>query len=123
MGLDRRTVADEFHRLAKRQGLRPEDFLPRDFYIYEVELVELLDLREKAARDVLGLQQGDLSSDELRTCQLVGESAHHAGREGILAPSAADGGTVLAVFLDRMLPGSAVRDVAVELWDVPPRLG
>jgi RES domain-containing protein len=125
LGIDRATVIDEFHRHAARQGRSPTDFLPRAFYVYEVDLRDLLDLRDRAYREALNLDDQAIRSDELSACQRVGEAAHHAGREGIIAPSAAGAGTALAVFLDNLRPGSYVRPREHSIWtleDEPPEL-
>ena len=53
-------------------------------------------------------------------CQEVGEAAHHLGREGILAPSATGTGTVLAVFVERVLPNSRLALVSTTRWDSIP---
>jgi len=48
--------------------------------------------------------------------QQVGEAAHHCGREGIIAPSATGFGSVLAVYIDRLMPGSELHPNQEELW-------
>jgi len=120
LGLDRRTVVDEFHRLARRQRRDPADFLPRVFYRYELLLRELVDLRDPAAPRALGVRAAELRSDRLDACQRIGAAAHDAGHEGLLAPSAAGEGTVLAVFLDRVAPPSAIAPTRMETWEQAP---
>jgi RES domain-containing protein len=120
LGLSREVVVGEFHRLAARQRLVPEAFLPRTYYSYQVELTALLDLRPASARSALGLGDGDLSAEDLARCQAVGEAAHACNREGILVPGAAGDGDVLAVFIARLRPASMVRDVAAETWEALP---
>jgi hypothetical protein len=71
-------------------------------------LQHVIDLRLDAHAEALGLDGGDMAADDPRSCQLVGEAAHHAGFEALLAPSATGAGDIAAVFLDRMLPGSLV---------------
>ncbi len=120
LALDRDTVARELHRLAARQGLAPEDFMPRDLFTYEVRLQHVIDLREERSAMAVGLAAGLMASDDPTECQLVGQAAHHAGFEGLLAPSATGAGDVLAVFLDRTLPDSIVRDTSCKRWIDPP---
>jgi hypothetical protein len=43
------------------------------------------------------------------------------GLESVVAPSAAGPGTVLAVFLEQLRPGSRLEAVSSERWDEPPR--
>lgn len=44
----------------------------------------------------------------------------HLGREAIKAPSATGTGDVLAVFIDRLLPDSAVEPLDFETWESAP---
>jgi RES domain-containing protein len=115
------TAAREFYRLARRQGLHPRDFLPRDLYTFEVELEVVLDLRLNEARERVGPSSAELRSDDARACQAIGETAHHLGLEGIAAPSAAGGGGImLAVFLDRLRPSSRMEPTSHVRWNEPP---
>lgn len=122
MALDIPTITAEFYRAAERQGMRSEDLLPRKVYRYEVRLVALLDLRRKSALETVGLTEALVRGDDLRPCQVIGESAHYLGLEGLLAPSAVGPGPVLAVFYSKLRAGSFVRDVAEETWtSLPPK--
>jgi len=119
LGLDEATVSREFRRHAARQGRALSDFLPRTLYGYDVEAANLVDLRDSGAASAVGLEGAAFGADDLRPCQRVGEAAQHAGREGILAPSAAGSGPVLALFLDSVKPGSSIAPHALGTWDVP----
>lgn len=124
LGLSREAVIGEFHRFAAKQGLPPEAFLPRLFYTYELSVSSMLDLRVAQSRETVGLDDADLTSDDLEACQTVGEAVLACGREGIIAPGAAGCGDVLALFVARLRPRSSVVDVDSELWEmVPPRTG
>ncbi len=114
------TAVAEFHRMAQKIGVPPEGFLPRRLYRYDLRLQAVLDLRSAEARESIGLPAGDLAEADLAKCQAVGEAAHQLGREAILAPSAADAGTVLAVFLDRLDPASAISVIDFVDWTAPP---
>ncbi|MBA3808933.1 MAG: RES family NAD+ phosphorylase [Solirubrobacterales bacterium] len=120
LALERETTVLEFYRLVKRQGRTPEDFLPRRMYRYDIALTAILDLRDPPIRVALQLSETDLRSDDAAKCQQIGESAHYLGLEGILAPSAAGEGNVLAVFFDRLHADSQVRDLDHEPWTAPP---
>jgi RES domain-containing protein len=120
LALEQETTAREFLRMAERQRRAPEDFMPRQMYRYEVTLSDVLDLRAESARARLGLGDGDLVREDAARCREVGACAHYCGREGILAPSATGQGTVLAVFFERLQPGSEVREVSSTEWVVPP---
>lgn len=120
-GLDGQTVEDEFHRLARRQGVRASGFLPRELHRLRVDLGAILDLRDDSARAAIGLDERQLRSDDLGACQAIGAAAHSIGIEAILAPSAANGGTALAVFLDALRPDSTVEVTGLEaVWEEPP---
>jgi RES domain-containing protein len=120
LGLDQRTVIAEFERLARRQGLAPSSFLPRRLYRYDGKLQNLLDLRQPETYEALGLTRETMAADDATACEAVGEAAFVAGREGVLAPSATGEGEVLAVFLERLTPPSALRDVDSVLWEHVP---
>ena len=105
--LTRETMLDELERAARRQGLTVADLLPRIEVRYGVGLQRVLDLRDPEALASVGLKPGDIAADDWTACQAVGEAAHHAGFEGILAPSAAEG-DVLVVFLDQVARGSTL---------------
>ncbi len=120
LALERPTTVSEFYRLAARQGRAPEDFLPRRMYRYEVSLGAVLDLRDPTARASVELGEAELRSNDAAKCRQIGEAAHYLGLEGILAPSAAGEGTVLAVFFDRLHADSQIRDIDHEPWTAPP---
>ena len=121
LGLDVATVVDEFHRLARRQALAPEAFLPRELHRFDVRLVAVLDLRADLARDALGLDERALKADDASVCRAVGSAAHSLGLEALIAPSAAGKGTVLAVFLDALGAESLVEAVElIDVWEDPP---
>ncbi len=120
LGASRDVAVAEFRRLAVKQRVLPESFLPRTLYTYDIDVGSLLDLRPEAARATVGLTDRELLSDDLRPCQAVGEAAHACGREGIVVPGATGSGDVLAVFIGQVKPGSVVRDVHAELWETVP---
>lgn len=122
LALDVATAVREFHRLATKQGLSPADFLPRDFVTYDLRVQHLIDLRIQEHALALNLDDERMTADDPAACQLVGEAAHHAGFEALLAPSATGAGDIAVVFLDRMLPGSRVREIASTRWDDAPPL-
>jgi RES domain-containing protein len=106
LALDRETVVAEFERAARRQGLTPDQFLPRELREFDVRLSAVLDLTSASTRKAIGLGEGDLRVDNPVRCREVGEAAHYLGLEAVMAPSAAGPGNVLAVFLEKLRPGS-----------------
>jgi RES domain-containing protein len=102
------TLVAEWMRAAARQGLAPEDFLPRTLVTLQVRLEAVVDLRKPHARKSVGLTDADITSINAAPCQTIGEAAHFLGHEGLLAPSATEVGDVLAIFLDNMKVDSRV---------------
>lgn len=70
-----------------------------------------LDLTDARVRGEWGLDDGTLAGGDLRPCQEVGRAARRAGYEAIRFPSATGHGVNLAIFLDRLHPGSGVQVV------------
>jgi len=110
----------EFYRLAERQGMPAENLLPRRFQEYAVELRELLDIREEDSRGGLGLTAAVITGVDPSRCQAVGDAAHYAGFEGILAPSATGAGDVLAIFTGNLVAGSSIEVGDSRLWITLP---
>jgi RES domain-containing protein len=116
LALEEATLFAEFERAARRQGLAPDDFLPRDLHRLAVKLTAVLDLRESAAREAIRLTEHELRGDNREPCRAIGRAAHDLGLEGVLAPSATGSGTVLAVFPDDLAPGSVLTILSSEAW-------
>jgi len=121
LAMESQTAVAEFHRMAKRSGRAPHDFMPRRIYRYELRLASLVDLRQGPAQAALGLTLDDFGADDPARCQAIGEAAQYLGREGIIATSASGRGAVVAVFFDRLEPDSLVQPIDYETWDAPPK--
>lgn len=119
VGLTQDVVLAEFRRLARRSGRSTTDFLPRELYRIDVELQLVLDLTDPTTVRTLGVDSAALTSDELTTCQSVGDAAHYIGTEAILALSAAGPGSTLAVYTDRLQPASVLTPHLLGQWVVP----
>lgn len=119
-GLTEEVVTAEFRRLALRTGRSTEDFLPRDLYRIDVTLQAVLDLTDPAVVRDLGVDAEDLTADDIGTCQAIGDAAHYLSIEAILAPSAAGSGSALAVYTDRLQPGSVLEPHLLRQWDLAP---
>ena len=84
-----------------------------------VRLRRVLDLTDATVRDAWGLTLDDLAADDYARCQEVALAARADGYEAIRYPSAAmredresgDSAVNLAIFADRLHPGSEVRVV------------
>jgi RES domain-containing protein len=97
-----------------------EDFVPRRLYRYRLDLQAILDLTGERDRLPQALAELDLQGSDRNATQAVGEAAEHLGREAIKAPSATGTGEVIAVFIDRLLPDSAIEPLDFETWELPP---
>lgn len=87
---------------------------------YEIVLQHVIDLRIEEHANTLELDRQQMRSKEPSACQLAGEAAHHAGFEGLLAPSATGEGDIAVVFLDQTLPDSVLRDLSRTRWKQVP---
>lgn len=121
LGLDVPTVIAEFYRFAERQGMPPGNLLPRKLITCRLELSAAVDFRDRIAWPELGLSDVVVESDDPALCQRLGDAAHYAGFEGILAPSATGMGSVAAVFTDRLRAGSRIDLVDTEEWVILPK--
>jgi RES domain-containing protein len=120
LGLDASTVVAEFYRFAEKQGMPPENLLPRKLITCHLELSASVDFRDQIAWPELGLSSVVIESDDSALCQRLGDAAHYVGFEGILAPSATGSGDVVAVFTDRLRAGSRIDVMETQEWVVLP---
>jgi len=111
----------ELDRLAESQTVTAEDLLRaapgRTLNTLRVRALEVLDLREPAARAQVGLELDDITDDDWTACQAVGESANFLQLGGVLAPSATGVGLVLAVYEARVAPGQLTLEETKPLTD------
>lgn len=93
------TVWAEFYRAAAELGTPPMRMFPRRLWRLAAELSEVVDVREPAALEQLGLPPPRPSSTEWPVFQAVGERLALAGVEGLLYRSSAHtDGVCLCVF-------------------------
>ena len=101
---DRETALAELDHRARMAGLTLEFSARR-----------ILDLTDPAVCDAWGLSAADLSDNDYARCQEVARSARDDGFEAIRFPSARGHGENYAIFLDRLAPGSHLREEAREV--------
>lgn len=103
------TCMAELDRVAASQNVTVDDLLRatagRTLSTVGVTELAVLDLRDAAARNHVGLDLDDIADDDRTACQAVGQSADFLQLQGVLAPSAAGGGWVCAVYESRVFPG------------------
>lgn len=102
--------------------LRPEMVGPRNLLTCEVAVDDVLDLRDPASLQRIGLSRDALSSatDDYAPCQRVGQAAHQLGLRGVIAPAATGLGETLALFEEKFEPSEYPRIVTRERWATLP---
>lgn len=110
------------HLVETVEGMQPHMVGPRRLVTCEVEITNVLDLRESASRDVIGLTIADLCSKvgDYVACHRVGEAAHQLGLHGIIAPAASGLGETLAIFENQLLENEQPALVEEQTWDSLP---
>jgi RES domain-containing protein len=119
------TAVAELHRRAEQLGVPVTALAPRTMLTLAARLRRVLDLTEPSVRAEWGLVDADLGADDHARCQEVALAARADGYEAIRYPSAARAHPAdarahdaaednLAIFADRLLPGSDVRVVRHE---------
>jgi len=88
----------------------------------EVEIANVLDLRENESRDAIGLTVADLCSEvgKYRACHRIGKASHQLGLHGIIAPAASGLGETLAIFEDQLFENEQPALVEEQTWDSLP---
>lgn len=114
------------HLVETVEGMQPQMVGPRRLVTCEVEITSVLDLRESASRDAIGLTLADLCSEvgDYGGCHRIGEAAHGLGLHGVIAPAAGGLGETFAVLEDRLPEGeqpSLVEELAWESLPADPR--
>jgi RES domain-containing protein len=112
--LTRPCVVAELTRQARRQGLIIGDLLPRELWQLDTDLTKVLDLTEPSTLTALDINTDDLTRDDHRFTQELGDAAHQHGFNGIRTPSATGVDHVLAILPDNL----ARVVVSVELIDL-----
>jgi RES domain-containing protein len=120
--LTRPCVVAELTRQAQRQGLTIGDLLPRELWQLNADLTKVLDLTEPSTLTALDINTDDLTRDDHRFTQELGEAAHQHGFNGIRTPSATGVDHVLAIFPDN-LAGVVLTAELIELWPTVDDLG
>lgn len=93
---------------------------PRLLSTVRLDLRRVLDLRDEDVQRALGVTRDDLVADDPAVPRAIGEQAHDAGFEAIVAPSAAGPGDVIALFPSRLAEGSAAEVVGVRAYPAGP---
>lgn len=103
------TAIEELRRRAERDGVSLGSLHPRSLFVLDVHLRAIIDLTSAEELLSWGLTPDDLTSDDLARCQEVVAVAVQHGAEAIRWKSATGSGESLAIFIERLLPGSSIR--------------
>lgn len=109
VSLDPDTPLRELRRQAVHAGTEVTALLPRTLFAAEARLRRVVDLACTDGPATWGLFRGALPSDDWTECEHLARRARLQGYEAIRFPSATGAGENLAIFLDRLAPGSSVR--------------
>jgi RES domain-containing protein len=110
------TVAAELFRLAERHFIGAEALLPRDVYMYSLDLQDVIDLTDQESEKLLGVDRHQLTDTNRDLTHFLGDSAFSLGTQAIVSYSAADkNGLVIAVFPEN-LRGCDLRPELVDSW-------
>jgi RES domain-containing protein len=104
------SVLAELDYRAGLLGLTRAELLPRLMLTFELSVRRVLDLTDPAMRSAWGLSEENLAGDDYTRCREVARAARTDGIEAIRYPSARGRGINYAVFLDRLRPGSHLRE-------------
>lgn len=114
VSLDPDTPLRELRRQAIHAGVEVIAFLPRTLFAADARLQRVVDLACADGPAAWGLSDAALASDDWSACQDVARRARMEGFEAIRFPSATGAGENLAVFPDRLAPGSYIRIIREE---------
>lgn len=107
---DRETALAELDHRARLAGLSREELLPRLLLTLDLTVRRVLDLTDEEVRTAWGIAADELRSSDYPRCQEIARAARDDGYEAIRFPSARGVGDNYAVFLDRLAPGSHLRE-------------
>lgn len=102
--------------------MRPEMVGPRNLLTCEVAVNDILDLRDPASLQRVGLSHVALTSDvgDYDACQRVAQAAHQLDLRGVIAPSSSGLGETLALFEEKFEPAEYPTIISVARWDTLP---
>jgi len=109
-------VAEAYRHLVDDvEGMTGDLVGPRHVLTCEVELTDVVDLRDRANLRTIGLDAEGLAGAH-GPCQRVGQAAHQLGRHGIIAPAATGLGETLALFEHHLPESELPRLLQTTTW-------
>jgi RES domain-containing protein len=110
------------HHVEPIEGMKPHMVGPRRLVTCEVEISDVLDLRDPKSREAVDITITELMSDvgDYEVCHRIGQAAHQLELHGIIAPAATGLGETLAIF-ERRLSADEQPVLVTELtWETLP---
>jgi RES domain-containing protein len=107
-------LAEAEHQIAM-QPVRPR--AKRTLYRLQLELANVLDLRDRGLLGRLGIDAEMLAATDFTACQRVGGAAAFLGHDGIVVPSARHTGGNLVVFVSNQHSDAEIRVASSEVID------
>jgi RES domain-containing protein len=92
------TAVYAFHEMVAVFGGETSAFLPRRLHVVSLTDLRLLDLRELAARERVGIDIADVVSPDRSCCQALASEARNRGFQGVITPFVTAPGDLLAIF-------------------------
>ena len=116
------TVEAYRHLVDDVEGMTGAKVGPRTLWTVELSVTSVLDLREPASRNAVGLTMENLTSptDQYGECQRVAQAAYQLQLHGIIAPAAGAEGETLALFEHHLSTAELPSVVRRETWDHLP---
>jgi RES domain-containing protein len=114
-------IAEAYRLLVDEvEGMTADLVGPRRLLCASVAVTDILDLRDRGTRKLVGLGDLDLAGPH-DPCQRVGCAAHRYGLHGVIAPAATGLGQTLALFADNLPEAQLPVLTATKTWrKLPP---
>ena len=103
------TACEELRRRLQRAGENLEQVHPRSIFVLDIHLHQVADIRTVEDLAAWGLTPDDIRADEMTRCQEVAVVTVRLGYEAVRWRSATGTGESLALYVDRLRPGSRVQ--------------
>jgi RES domain-containing protein len=116
--VDRDTAVAEWRY---RMSLEPQA-PSRPFHLHRlsVELVGVLDIRDRAVLEALGVRYEDLRQSDPVSCRMVGQIADWMHQDGLLVPSVRSKGSNLVLLKNQVAPDSQMSAELVDILRLEP---
>lgn len=108
VALDQPTVLRELERHAAFIGFTLNELLPRTLLQLRLHAQKMLDLTNPEVCRTWGLAGPDMTHTSHEVCWEIARAAYRAGYEVVQFRSSTGEGVCLAIFKDRLMPGSSL---------------